>query len=275
MAYADTFRTRRTPEPARHEDTEPVTPTPVAAPDETPSTDQTTAPPATDNAADGGPAAGDLLNFAGFATHHPLLTERPSRYVRRLTTAAQHLFTAPDGHPERRILFSPAIALPFFLPTGDELFDDDTIQYPLLHVPQHHPYNPDQMSIDQYALTLIAMYTAMGVIYEPGDGDLYAYGVTTEDLTFGDRHAEDEAWQTCAEWAESMMHPIADVNIGRLIRFAGDDPDERRYLQALFESWGIHDTADELLEQGDQAIPVLASTYAAFTDLPFDPAAED
>lgn len=271
MAYDDTFRTRRAPEPTQGagEHTTPVTPTPIEAPSNptTPTTEQ----PADANR----PNTGELLNFAGFATHHPLLVERPSRYVQRLNMAAQHLFTTPDNHPEQRILFSPALALPFFLPKGDESFSDDTIQYPLLHVPAHHPYDPDECSIDQYALTLIAMYTAMGIIHEPGDGDLYTYGISTEDLTIGDPQAENEAWQTCFEWAESVMHPIADVNIARLIRFAGDDPDERRYLQALFETWGIHEPSDELLAQGERSAKLLALIYNAFTDIPFEPANEN
>ena len=266
MSYDDTFRARRAPETHHADPTdEPVTPSPVVAPD-TPDTGQ----PDTD-----GTNSGNFLNFPGFATRHPLLVERPSRYVQRLNTAAQHLFTAPDNHPERRILFSPALALPFFLPTGDERFSDDTIQYPLLHVPARHPYNPDECTIDQYALTLIALYTAMGIIDEPGDGDLYAVGITTEDLTFPDPQEEDDAWRTCAEWAESVMHPIADVNIARLIRFTGDDPDEQRYLQALFETWGIHDTTGDLLAQGERSAQLLANTYNAFTDLPFEPTVEN
>lgn len=265
MSYDDTFRTRRAPENHHADTADTVAPSPVMAPD---------APAA--NQPDTGDANGsDFLNFPGFASRHPLLIERPSRYVQRLNMAAQHLFTAPDNHPERRILFSPALALPFFLPTGDEAFSDDTIQYPLLHVPARHPYNPDECSIDQYALTLISLYTAMGIINEPGDGDLYAAGITTEDLTFPDPQEEDEAWRTCAEWAESIMHPIADVNIARLIRFAGDDPDEQRYLQALFETWGISEPTDALLSQGERSAQLLADTYNAFTDIPFEPTAEN
>ena len=113
------------------------------------------------------------------------------------------------------------------------------------------------------------MYTAMGVILEPGDGDLYAYGVTTENYIIDDPQTEDDVWETCAQWAESMMHPVADVNIARLIRFTADDPDERRYLQALFESWDVHDPLDELLARGEQSAKILAITYNAFTDMPF------
>ena len=93
--------------------------------------------------------------------------------------------------------FEQGLQVALLVGEGDESFSDDTIQYPLLHVPAHHPYNPDECTIDQYALTLIAMYTAMGIIHEPGDGDLYAYGISTEDLTIGDPQAENEAWQTC------------------------------------------------------------------------------
>ena len=120
------------------------------------------------------------LLFPGFGSGRPLLLERPSRYIQRLSDTASKVYTVPDGDPyggvENRILYSPVISLPVFLLQGNELFaNHDVLKYPLLNPPLNHAWDGSDISV--YILTIIAAYTSAGILHEDVDGDVLAYDV--------------------------------------------------------------------------------------------------
>lgn len=265
MSYSDMFASRRS-FPTTHEDDELVEP--IATPQ--PAV-QTVQPVDTQQAE---PDIEPLI-FEGFASNHPLLLERPSRYVNRVKGAAVSLFTTPDNNPDSRILYSPAIALPFFVLQGDETFNADTIQYPLLHMPANHPYDGN-ISIDLYALSLMVALSVGGYLYEPSRdelqaqgyaaGALLAYGITDTNFML-----PDELWNAAYGWAESNMKAIAALNMARLTAFSQNNPDEQRIAKTLFDSWGVDDNPAMLMADGKDAAQFLQVGYDAVTENLFEP----
>lgn len=246
----------------------------------TPASDTTAAeePPAVNPLDDtGAPAAtGDdvrPLAFQGFASPLPLLLERPSRYLRRLEQSASSMFRPPEngGDVTDRILYSPAVALPFFVLQGDELFANETVlQYPLLHVPSNHPLD-ESTDPSVYALTLIALYTASGLIYEDGGGNLFAYGLPVgESFT-----VDDKDWRAAADWAESVVEPLGELNKARLLGFTLRDRErELPSLSLLFDLWGETRDPNEIIRSGKQAAQFMEAEYGVFIDTPFTPFSE-
>lgn len=265
MAYDDMFASRRTFTNETDSQQPAVTPQPAVPANE----------PANEPTADSEPAA--PLLFEGFASHHPLLIERPSRYTARLNGAARALFHTPDNKPESRVLYSPIVALPFFTFHGDETFSDSTIQYPLLHTPTNHPYN-GTISTDLYALTLIVALTTGGILYEPTveqindlnleDGDLLAYE------TGDDYQIPDDLWDASLGWAQDNMNAIAALNMARLAAFSSSDPGEQQLARTLLSGWGIEDDLTTVASWGQDAASFLSVGYDAITQKPFEPFSE-
>ena len=63
------------------------------------------------------------LLFPGFGSGRPLLLERPSRYIQRLSDTASKVYAVPDEDPyggvENRILYSPVIQPPRISASGE------------------------------------------------------------------------------------------------------------------------------------------------------------
>lgn len=224
------------------------------------------APTLTPSPTEDGPAP---LAFTGFASPLPLLLERPSLYMKRLRDAAESMFMTPDGGDVTdRILYSPAVALPFFVMHGDELYAGEHVMgYPLLHAPDNHqPGEGDDPSV--YALTMIAAYTAMGLIREDGDGNLLAYGIPVGE-PFG---VDDETWAAADDWARTMVYPLGELNKARLLGFALRDPDnERDALAVLFDAWGETRDPNTLIQAGKEAARQVDVDYGIFIDTSFKP----
>lgn len=214
------------------------------------------------------------LRFAGFASRLPLLVERPSMFVTRLRASARSIImlegeSDEHGTIDDRILISPSIALPVFFLYGTELFpNEDVLKYPLLHMPANHQYD-GSMQVRDYALTLIALYTAGGIMFEDGSGDLYTYGV---DDPF---EVDDTAWDTAAEWATMVAEPLGRLNMARLLGFALSDPNtESEPLGILFDTWGETRGVDEIIEDGRKAADEVKPYYDVLTDFPYQPFSE-
>ena len=173
------------------------------------------------------------LLFPGFGSGRPLLLERPSRYIQRLSDTASKVYTVPDGDPyggvENRILYSPVISLPVFLLQGNELFaNHDVLKYPLLNPPLNHAWDGSDISV--YMLTIIAAYTSAGILHEDVDGDVLAYDVEYP------LSVADELWNAASDWASEAAPLLKDLNTARLLGFALKSPNEETdALRALFD----------------------------------------
>lgn len=212
-----------------------------------------------------------MLNFDGFATRHPLLVERPSQYVKRLTDAMGSMIAVPEddqnGGLEGRILFHPAVALPFPVLFGNEkAVHANVVDYPLLHAPTNHPFDPANRDIVHFALTLIMLYTVGGFMREDGDGDLYVYPLSDPF------EVDDSIWDKCEEWADLVSEDLTYLNTARMLGFAMQSPDsEGTALNNLFNAWGIQGSQEEIIERGKQAAERLQDLYELYTDLPYMP----
>ena len=212
----------------------------------------------------------DVMSFEKFSSGLPFLVERPSNYLRRLYGAAQNMVLPPDddenGGLDGRILYSPAVSLPFFTLYGDEMLaSEDVLKYPLFHFPQNHmPTEADDPA--DYALTLIALYTALGLMREDKNGDLITYGLSDPF------DVDDEMWEAAEDWAKTCRPLLAEVNTARLLLFAFNDPDdEAEPLSLLFDLWGEKRSAEEIMAAGKQAAEWLADEYGVFLDDEFKP----
>ena len=209
------------------------------------------------------------VTFSGFGSPQPLLMERPSRYLRRLDAAAHSIFAVPDDDPyggvDGRILYSPAVSLPFFLMRGNEVYASrDAASYPLLHAPRNRmPGDDDDPTV--YALTLVALYEASGVMLER-EGDILAYGVD------GEFDVQDDMWDACADWANDVAGPLADLNRARLLGYAlKDRVNEARPLSVLFDAWQVEQEPEEVIDAGKRAAEALKDDYKVFLECDFDP----
>lgn len=211
------------------------------------------------------------LRFEGFGTGLPLLLERPSKYIARMTNAARSMIETADGSPaENRVLFSPVVSIPFFVLDGTERFaNEDVLKYPLLHAPANHPLtDPDTM--DVYVLSLIVMYITTGMLAEDSDGSLYTYGVE------GQFEIADDVWDAAWEWSKDAAPLIRAVNLARIASFASAVWDEEQEpFSILEEAWGVKPDAwqkyaDDLQRNAD----LLAHDYDIVTNLPFEPYSE-
>lgn len=214
---------------------------------------------------------GATLNFMGFTSPLPLLVEQPSVYVKRLRDAISSMVMPPaenDTHYgiDGRVLYSPAIALPFPVLYGDELFANEAVTaYPLLHQPLNHPMT-ETTPIRVYVLTLIAFYMRNGVIHEDGNGNLLAYGLT------GQFNADDESWAEAERWANMMVEPLDALNRARLLGFALNDREhEMGTLATLFNAWDETRNGDDIIKAGQDAIPEVEAHYNDFIDVDFRP----
>ena len=178
------------------------------------------------------------LLFPGFGSGRPLLLERPSRYIQRLSDTASKVYAVPDGDPyggvENRILYSPVISLPVFLLHGNERFaNHDVLKYPLLNPPLNHAWDGSDISV--YMLTIIAAYTSAGILHEAAP-------------------------------------LLKDLNTARLLGFALKNPNEEtNALRALFESWDENRSSGEIIEAGKHAAKLLQDDYNVFVDVEFRP----
>ncbi|RGL95027.1 hypothetical protein DXC37_08820 [Bifidobacterium bifidum] len=205
------------------------------------------------------------LLFKGFASPLPLLAERPSVYLQRIRDAASSLIEVPGGSPDDRVLFTPAISLPFLILKGDERFPNETVLgYPLLHVPQGHEPDVDT-DPNEFALTMVAAYTATGVMRED-DGDLLAYEVTDPvDI-------DPDVWEAAASWAHDTVKPLMTLNQARLLGFAMQHPkEETRPLELLFSTWGETRIPNAIIEDGKKAAEIMEGEYNVFIDRQFKP----
>ena len=208
------------------------------------------------------------LLFEGFGSGLPLLLEKPSSYINRLTLAARSMFKIPNGEdPETRVLFSPIVPFPFFILDGTEMFaSEDALKYPLLHAPSNHMPD-DPATLDVYALTLYVMYSINGMIAEDSDGSLFAYAVE------GDFEVADDVWEASAEWAKDTAPILRELNLARLAGFASTLwNEERPYLEVLEDTWNIKpEEWQELSDKAPQNADLLSSDYDIITDIPFLP----
>ena len=211
------------------------------------------------------------ITFTGFASSTPFLVEKPSHYIDRLSQAAQALIITPDGDtegPGTRVLYSPALSLPFLLPQeGDKMYEHSR-HYPLLNLPEGRPYDDPELPIDAYALAVIVAYEMQDVNFmgEPGDGDL----LTWDDIV---RYAvPDKYWSKALEVTEAIYQPLIALNLARLVRFSQPDQHERQQLATLCKAWQVTDTPATLIENGDRALPVIKERWESIApDKPFDP----
>lgn len=210
------------------------------------------------------------LCFRGFASPLPLLIERPSRYLKRVTAAAESMIKPPDGEDvASRIFFSPAVALPFFILQGNELLANEMVtKYPLLHTPQNHEPDADT-NPNVYALTLVALYESLGLIHEDSEGNLLAYPIE------GTFTVSEEHWTAAADWAKDVAVPLANLNKARLLGFAlADQNKEMQPLSLLFDSWDENRLASDIIAAGKDAAEFLEVEYNTFLDTAFKPFAE-
>lgn len=209
------------------------------------------------------------LLFPGFGSGRPLLLERPSRYIQRLSDTASKVYAVPDGDPyggvENRILYSPVISLPVFLLHENELFaNHDVLKYPLLNPPLNHAWDGSDISV--YMLTIIAAYTSAGILHEDVDGDVLAYDVEYP------LSVADELWDAASDWASEAAPLLKDLNTARLLGFALKSPNEETdALRALFESWDENRSSGEIIEAGKHAANLLQDDYNVFVDVEFRP----
>ena len=221
-------------------------------------------------AADTGVNPADPVLFSGFASHHPLLLERPSRYVRRMADSMRALVQPPDSDEHNgimgRFVCSPIVSIPFPVLYGDETLNGDAVGYPLLHMPSNHRFDPETIGLDVYALTLSTVLSLNNVMRETGDGDIIAYPL---DDPYG---VDDDMWSDVLELVNDVKTDLMQLNIARIYGFTLNNLDEEREACAmLFETWGVTGTGDEILANGKDAATKLESSYDIFTDLPFRP----
>lgn len=216
------------------------------------------------------PETAEPLLFKGFSSGLPLLVERPSRYINRLRRAALNLYKVPDddqyGGMDARILYSPVISLPVFLMQGNELYpNESTVQYPLLHYPVNHA--PDHIrDVSVYMLTLVALYSSMGLMREDEEGDLLCYGLS-DPFT-----CDDDMWMAAEDWAKDTAPLLRDLNMARLLGFALNDRDnEIGPLSALYETWNEKRSADTIMDAGKKAADLLQPEYSVFLEAEFRP----
>lgn len=239
---------------------DPLTSIYEANPDTSQDQDTLTHQETTDNTANQQPeteATDHIINYQGFASPTPYLLENPTSYINRLATAARTLLSVPAEslHPDpgTRVLYSPAISLPFFLPeAGDQMYEIAQF-YPLLHLPEGRPYDDPELPIDAYALAVVIAYEMDGInlMGEPGGGDLLAWDNVP-------RYAvPDKYWTRALDLAQQVYRPLIAVNLARLVLAARDNQQERAQLALLCQAWQVVDTPSTLLENGRKASPIV------------------
>lgn len=221
-------------------------------------------------AADTGVTPADPVLFSGFASNHPLLLERPSRYVKRMVDSMRTIAIPPENDEHNgllgRFVCSPIVSLPFPVLYGDETLNGDAVGYPLLHMPSNHRFDPERIGLDVYALTLATVLTMNNVMRETGDGGILAYPL---DDPYG---VDDDMWDSVLELVNDTKEDLMQLNIARIYGFTLNDPDtEREPCAMLFDAWGVKSTGDEILENGRDAATRLEENYDIFTDLPYTP----
>ncbi|PWG62665.1 hypothetical protein [Bifidobacterium callitrichidarum] len=211
------------------------------------------------------------LRFEGFGSTLPLLLERPSKYIQRMTGAARNMIQTADGSPaESRILFSPVVSLPFFVLDGSEKFaNEDVLKYPLLHAPANHPLT-DPEQLDVYVLTLITMYVTAGMLAEDYDGSVYTYGVE------GEFEIADDVWAAAEEWSKDVAPIIREINLARIAQFASLAwEEEQPAFEMLEQAWGVNpDDWQPLADKMPENVDLLKHDYDIITNLPFEPYSE-
>lgn len=199
--------------------------------------------------------------FEGFVHTQPLLAERPSRFFDRVDDSLSSLFRVPDGDPyggmDARKHISPIFTVPVPLLFGNELFPSEAAsEYPLVHHPLNHPWDPDEQEADEYLLALFAFLTKDGMIRCEGH-DLWCYPT-------GAWEADDEAWAWAQDWARDTGPNLVRLNLARLTAFSADDPNERALLMDLYDMWGLTDPEEALNMSDDmvQATGIMLSLLA-------------
>lgn len=211
------------------------------------------------------------LRFEGFGTGLPLLLERPSKYIERMSNAARNMIQTEDGSPaESRILFSPVVSLPFFVLDGSEKFaNEDVLKYPLLHAPANHPLT-DPEQLDVYVLTLITMYVTAGMLAEDYDGSVYTYGVE------GEFEIADDVWAAAEEWSKDVAPIIREINYARIAQFASLVwEEEQPAFEMLEQAWGVNpDDWQKYVDKMPENVDMLGHDYDIITNLKFEPYSE-
>lgn len=219
------------------------------------------------------------LRWEGFASGHPLLLERPSRYWNRIRGAAQAMIIPPakdDGHGEAedRMLFSGMLSVPFPVLYGTEgLASEDVIGYPMLHQPENRVWDPtaeNAPTLEEYALTMSVAYQVMNIMVEEG-ADLVSYRIPNEEF-----EVDGDLWDSCAEWVKENGELLFQLNVGRLLMFGLNDVDtEEPYWQALANMWRLEGDGDSILDDAKRAAELLEPGYnAILPDVKYEPFTE-
>lgn len=212
----------------------------------------------------------DPLMFSGFASRHPLLLERPSLYLKRMSDSIRSIAHPPENDGNNgvwgRFVCSPIMSIPFPVLYGDETINGDALGYPLLHMPSNHPFNPESIGLDVYALTLSTVLSLNNIMRENGEGDIIAYPLDDP------YEVDDDVWDGVLELVNDVKEDLMQLNVARIYGFALNDMDtEKRACSTLFDAWNVNGSGDEILENGKDAAMRLESSYDIFTDLPFLP----
>lgn len=219
------------------------------------------------------------IEYDGFASYHPLLVERPTKYVNRLRACAKSLIIPPEndthGGTDGRILLDSAIALP--VPTtmpGDMLTSEQALGYPLFYAPVDREWSVGgDVSYGEYVLTLILTYTMLDIIHEENQS-VYAYPLSLDSrITI-----PDDAWEYVTHLAHEMYPLLGAVNRGRLAGLAiynaqqyGDKSEADMWNKLAWE-WGITIPPNETLDRADEAAEKLQPYYEeVYGDLQYAP----
>lgn len=200
------------------------------------------------------------LSFDGFASRFPLLVERPTRFVHRVTEALRAMLIIPEtdthGGLDSRVMLSPAVILPYPFLFGNEQYpSEDVLAYPLIHQPKNKPYD-GETPLEEYLLTLIAFYETQNIMTETDTGSVLAYPLPEPF------EADENMWGECAAWAQAIRQPLTDLNVARLVGFSIDTLDEEQNtLDSLLDMWDIQGTGQQLIDKGAAAADTVRDLY--------------
>lgn len=211
------------------------------------------------------------LSFDGFVTRQPLLVERPTRFVHRVTEALRALLIIPDDDKHNgvdgRTMLSPAVVLPYPILFGNEQYpSEDVFSYPLIHQPRNKQYD-GETPLEEYLLTLIAFYQTQNIMTETDTGNLVAYPLPEPF------EADEQMWAECEDWARSIRQPLTDLNVARLVGFSVDRMNEEQdTLIRLLDMWNIQGTARQIIDKGAEAQEAVGKLYhRVYPDIEFLP----
>lgn len=220
-----------------------------------------------------------VITFAEFSSGNPLFIERPTLYVKRIQEATEALIIVPDddthGGPYAREFYSPAIALPVPVLFGNEsAVNAGASRYPLLHMPRNHGEPVEGESLDHFLLTVIILYTGLGLMSETPDRALITLGLDDNVVL-----EDEQSWATASHLADAMFEPLAKVNLCRLWIFIQNGrTEEEKDAEAemygrLLDMWGITPDFTKLRDEALDAAVFLSDYYHQVIDeaVPYNP----